>query len=256
MAAHVYWRINIQYAAGSTTNTAIAELSMHTSVGGGQAATGGTASADTSFSGDGAANAFDGNTSTFWASASAPTGKLQYQFASAVSIVEYAITARNDSFWNQAPARWTFEYSDDGSTWTVADNTYVSPATWSQGATQTFEVGANSGVLNGASVGKKLNEPQYAFEKGANGPNIVQVGKAPTPGPKTVSGTVTVNGTVAAGLIVCAHAKVTKELLGTGVTASDGSYSIKCGNNFTDVYVVAFDPTTYQAVVYDQVVPG
>lgn len=84
----------------------------------------------------------------------------------------------------------------------------------------------------------------------------MQIGHAPTPGPKTVSGTVKVNGTATGGLLVRAYAKATGEFIGQATTDGSGNYSINCGANWADVYVLAFDPTTYQAVVYDQVVPG
>lgn len=258
MSAHVYWRIGINYMVNSASgnNAAIAEFSLHTTVGGGQAATGGTASASSVYSTDTASLAFDGNASTFWASAASGLNSwLQYQFASAVDIVEYAITCRNDSYYTQAPESWSLQYSDDGSTWTTADTVFY--AGWTQGSTATFAVGANTGVLNGAAVGNSVRGARPAFEPGSAFPgNVVQVGKAPTPGPHTVSGTVKVNGTATGGLLVRAYAKATGELIGQTTSASDGTYSIKCGANWADVEVIAFDPTTYQAVIYDQVAPG
>lgn len=74
-------------------------------------------------------------------------------------------------------------------------------------------------------------------------------------GTRTVSGTVKVAGVATGGLQVYAHAKLTGEMVGYTVSAGDGTYSIKCGY-FDDVYVVAFDPTTYQALVFDQIAPG
>jgi hypothetical protein len=111
--------------------------------------------------------------------------------------------------------------------------------------------------LAGASVGKRLSGQQPAFEiNPPSPPNIVQVGKAPTPGPHTVSGTAYVNGVATAGIIVRAYAKATGELLGQATTGAGGAYSINCGVDWADVYVTAFDPTTFQAIVFDEVVPG
>ncbi|CAK1277484.1 F5/8 type C domain [Burkholderia pseudomallei] len=254
MSAHTYWRLSINYTAGGAV-AAIAEFSLHTSIGGGQAASGGTPSASSVFSTDTASLAFDGSASTFWASAASGVNSwLQYQFASAVDIVEYAITARNDSFYNQAPESWYLQYSDDGSTWTTADTVYYNQ--WTQGSTATFTTGANTGVANGAAIGKALKSNGPAYESAPAAFTAVQVGKAPTPGPHTVSGTVTVNGTATGGLLVRAYAKATGEFIGQATSASDGTYSIKCGVDWADVYVIAFDPTTYQAVIYDQVAPG
>lgn len=255
MTAHVYWRLNVHATAGSSAvNVAVAEWSLHTTVGGGQAATGGTASADSSFSGDPASNAFDGNASTFWANASGQLGKLQYQFPSAVSIVEHAITARNDTFWNQVPSVWTLECSDDGHAWTIVDS--VTDTSWSTaGQTITYAV-SNTYTANGNAYGQNIRGPLPANQAGANGPVNVQLGKAPTTGPKTVSGTVKVLGVATGGLIVRAYAKATGELIGSTTSASDGTYSIKCGENWSDVTVVAYDPATYQALVQDQIVPA
>ena len=72
---------------------------------------------------------------------------------------------------------------------------------------------------------------------------------------KSVSGQVTVLGSATSGLIVRAYAKNNGEFLGQAVTDGSGNYSIHCGT-VTDVYVIAFDPNTYQALVYDRVAPG
>jgi hypothetical protein len=71
-----------------------------------------------------------------------------------------------------------------------------------------------------------------------------------------VSGTVKVQGVATAGLILRAYAKSTGELIGSTTTASDGTYSINCGQNWADVTVVAYDPATYQALAQDQIVPA
>lgn len=75
--------------------------------------------------------------------------------------------------------------------------------------------------------------------------------------PRYVSGVVTVQGVATAGLTVRAYDQTSGgTLLGSAVTASDGSYRIMCYANSSDlVFVVAFDPTTYQALVFDQVQP-
>lgn len=113
----------------------------------------------------------------------------------------------------------------------------------------------DAGAL-GTLTTNNMRGVQPAFQQSIPTGGAVAFGKVPPNNKRTVSGIVKVNGTPTAGLVVCAHAKVTKELLGTATTAGDGSYSINCGNNFTDVYVVAFDPSTFQAMVLDQIAPG
>lgn len=247
MAAHLYWRLN--FAAGTNgNNPAVAEIAMHTTAGGSNVATGGTAGGTSINASFPAANAFDGNTSTD-CQTTASTATISYQFASAQAIVEYTVTASASLASSYGPMNWTFEYSDDGSAWTVA--AYVrAQIGWGTSETRTFPVNA------GSETARALKAVNPGITTAQPAATIVQMGKAPTPGPKTVSGTVTVNGTATSGLLVRAYAKATGEFIGQATTAGDGTYSIKCGEDWADVYVIAFDPTTYQAVIYDQVVPG
>jgi hypothetical protein len=78
---------------------------------------------------------------------------------------------------------------------------------------------------------------------------------SPAAAKTTVSGTVTVATVATGGLTVVAYSKRTFDKMGQTTTAGDGTYSIECGGS-VDVFVVAFDPTTYQAIIYDEVVPG
>ncbi|MBK3333567.1 discoidin domain-containing protein [Burkholderia pseudomallei] len=256
MAAHRYWRLSFIYDNGgsalSSATTALTELQLATSDATNRVGSG-TASASSANASYPAANAFDGSTTTWWASngAANPTW-LAYDFGSgnAWDIQQITLTSRNDgSYSSQSPTAFYVQYSDDGSTWS---NYWYVPSSqvvaWTQASSQTFTYLV--------PAGKEIEEYDEATRIAAPAWNAVQVGKAPTPGPKTVSGTVTVNGTATGGLLVRAYAKATGEFIGQATSASDGTYSIKCGENWADVYVIAFDPTTYQAVIYDQVVPG
>jgi hypothetical protein len=71
----------------------------------------------------------------------------------------------------------------------------------------------------------------------------------------TVSGVVKEQGVPVAGKIVCAYDKISRQLIAQTTSAGDGSYTINCGG-FKNVYVAAFDPTTYKMIGYDEVVPG
>lgn len=248
MSAHVYWRINFATPTNGS-NPAVCELAMHTSIGGSDVCSGGTAGGTSINASFPAANAFDGNLSGTDCQTTATPSTISYQFATAQTIVEYAITASATLAATFAPQTWTFEYSDDGATWTIAGYAR-GQVSWGASETRTFPVNA------GAESGQQLKSLRQAITYTPPAPNVVKQGIAPTPGPHTVSGTIYVNGTVTGGLIVCAHAKATKELIGTTTTASDGTYSIKCGANWADVYIVAFDPTTYEAIVFDAVIPG
>jgi hypothetical protein len=63
------------------------------------------------------------------------------------------------------------------------------------------------------------------------------------------------SGTGVGGLIVRAYDKTSGHFVGQTVTAGDGTYSINCGG-FTDVTVLFYNPTTYQAIAVDRVTPG
>lgn len=62
-------------------------------------------------------NAFDQNSNTLWLTANVPTGWIQYQFPSSKIIKRYAIFST--SITTQNPRNWTFEGSNNGSSWTV-----------------------------------------------------------------------------------------------------------------------------------------
>lgn len=251
MAAHLYWRLNVNLNNGSS-GLAVAELVLRTTPGGAQAATGGTASSPNSGT---PANAFDGNVGTWW-NPGVVAGQLQYQFASAVDIVEYALTARNDStsFIGDTPRAWTLEYSDNGSAWTVAD-AVRNQGPWTLGESRTFTTGTNTGNPSGLSVGATYLQHIRAITATPSAPTIPVTHRISPRGSTTVSGIAKVNNVAQAGLVIAVYSKTTKEFIGTTVTAGDGSWSINCGD-WKDVFGIAFNPTTYQALILDQIVPG
>lgn len=87
-------------------------------------ATGGTATAsnENTGAGEGAAQAFDGSSSSKWL-ALANTATLTYQFASnaAYAVAQYSITSANDAP-GRDPRSWSLLASDDGVNWTALDS--------------------------------------------------------------------------------------------------------------------------------------
>lgn len=252
MAAHLYWRLNISASNGGGL-VSIGELGMYTAGAASSSTTGGTASASTTNSTNAAANAFDGNTGTYW-QATGPTGTIQYQFASPVDIAVYSVT--NMVTASLAPKAWTLEYSDDGVSWTVADT--VARQTFWSGNTGSFEtryytVGANAGNTEFSSSVQSLRTTNGIGSLVGIGGRTMNTRSAESS--TTVSGIAKENNVVKAGIIAVAHDKVSKQPLGWAVTAADGSYSINCGG-FTNVYVVFLDPVTFQGIVFDEVTPG
>ena len=152
MGAHRYWRVNcLKSVAGD--HISLGELELRTSVGGGQAATGGTAISGGNYSSSYLpAEAFNGIYSTSssadgWVALNAQDGWVGYDFGSenTVEIVQIAIWPRYINV-DEAPIYIGVEYSDDGSSWEAAwgaaNLTYaavtlnvISPSTYSPAST-------------------------------------------------------------------------------------------------------------------------
>jgi hypothetical protein len=77
----------------------------------------------------------NGNTQT-WAT-SGNSGWLQYQFPIAHTVVKYDITNRNEPGVTRSPTSWTFQGSNNGSTWTVLD-TQTGVSAWLSAANTTL----------------------------------------------------------------------------------------------------------------------
>jgi hypothetical protein len=256
MTAYLYWRCN--FTASNGSNIGVAEIAMHTSVGGSDVCTGGTASGTNINGSYPAANAFDGNLATDCQLTSS-TGTISYGFASSQAIVEYAVTASASLAASYAPENWTFEGSPDGVNWTIM--AYVrGQVAWGANETRTFAVNA------GAEAGKRVclanmaaASPGASFSGGAK--KIFDTkwfgnrAFSPAGADTHVSGVVSVLGTPTAGLLVRAYRTTDGVMMGQAFTNNSGAFSIECGGA-ASVYVVAFDPTTYQAIVYDQITPA
>jgi hypothetical protein len=154
-----YWRIFVNGPPnGAGTNVvAIAEVVFLDTNNAPISLSGGTASASSVFSGSFvAANAFDGNPSTAWASLATPSSGspqwLQYQFTGAVPVVVISIAVRNDSAWTiQSPPTFLIQSSPDGTTWTTQNT--VTGFNWtSQGQTAYFAASTVVGHARASQV--------------------------------------------------------------------------------------------------------
>src|SRR5262245_31417416 len=120
MAAHRYWRISL-FTNNYGSAWGLGEIEFRTTAGVALPFSGGTASASTTYSGSYLPSySTDGNPSTFWASLAEATSWWAYDFGAGNSrdVVEILLTARPDSFYNQAPNTFAPEWSDDGVAWT------------------------------------------------------------------------------------------------------------------------------------------
>jgi hypothetical protein len=105
------------FAINGSTVVAVSNVEVRATPGGADQTSGGTASAQSTFSGTSAANAFNGNTGNFWASNADVPQWLQYVFSGAVEISEVAVTSRADGFASQAPNHFAVMLGD-GTVWT------------------------------------------------------------------------------------------------------------------------------------------
>jgi hypothetical protein len=144
------WRLNVTANNGDANSLELAELQMRAAVGGADQCAGGAATASTNYTSYPAANAFDDSASTAWITAwGTTTGWIEYAFAGAVDVVEYAFMPRSTQL-DRAPTAWTFEYWD-GAAWVVVD-TRSGETSWSGGvfnvyAITPFVVGLLSGKI-------------------------------------------------------------------------------------------------------------
>lgn len=251
MAAHVYWRLNI---AGTDTGSTLtlAEIELHTSVGGANVATGGTATAQSGT----AANAFDANNATNWALSSGTVGWIQYQFASAQDIVEHCVTAPSATMTN-APSRWTIQYSDNGSSWTT-DAIVNSQTAWTSNEKRTFTHSSYPVTLGQASLRPTVLTAFTITPAAFSTRSTLRMDPALQTA-KMISGTVKENG-VNVARTVRAYCRLTGDILGEATSdASTGEFSINARGRVDACYVIALDDTgsapDYNAVIYDLVIP-
>ena len=111
MAAHLHWRLHVTAAHGASS-IKLAMLAFRETLGGANAATGGTIT--TSF---GAANnMFDPGMVASWDSDSLPAW-VAYEFAAPADIQQVLLGSGSSD--TQTPADYTVDYSDDGAAWTT-----------------------------------------------------------------------------------------------------------------------------------------
>src|SRR5215471_2146449 len=139
MAAHRYWRIYWTATDAGPGYIGVAEIQMRTAIGGSNVLAGGTASASSEFPGPYQAfQALDANPATFW-SGNGPTPhwwKYDLGAGNAKDIIEYVLTARNDSNYTQTGRDFQLQASDDNSTWTTIDTR--AGVAWTIGQTRVF----------------------------------------------------------------------------------------------------------------------
>jgi hypothetical protein len=134
MPSSTRWRVYVT-AVNGASETAITEVTMASSAGGSDLCTGGTPSAS---SGTAATNAFDANAGTWWVSSGGGTQWIEYQFAGAVSIVQYSVKhlPSGGGYGPYAPKDFKLQ-SFDGSGWVDADS-QTNQQDWRPGEIRAF----------------------------------------------------------------------------------------------------------------------
>ena len=186
-STYQYWRLYFNGPTNGTSVVSIAEWNFYDGTFNVISRSGGTASASSTFSGDPASNAFDGNINNFWASNLNPSSGapqwLQYQFTSAITVSFISITIRNDASWlTQSPTAFLIQGSPDGSTWTTIETLTGVLWLYGQGQTQQFDASTVQGYLRASQVNIEVTEDpspnvrvaQLAVETiGGSDPNVI-----------------------------------------------------------------------------------
>lgn len=134
-ASSTRWRVFIA-ATVSNFTPRISRIEMMLTPGGADQVTGGTASSSSNTAGHTAADAADANGSTYWEAAT-PTGWWEYEFASAKTITECAITYSSAGTGSaNAPLDFRLEYFD-GTTWQLASS-WRQETAWSASERRVF----------------------------------------------------------------------------------------------------------------------
>ncbi len=158
--AHRFWRLWITQTGDNYA--AFAEIELHSTVGGPDLTVpGGAVTASGSEATNPVANSIDNNAATQWSSWNTAVPLFwRYDFGpgNAVEIVEVKITSRNDTWYNEAPGKFSVQYSDDGTNWYTA---WTVSATWTSGGqTQSFPASAGgfATYFTGLFMGEVLKD--------------------------------------------------------------------------------------------------
>ncbi len=194
---------------------------------------------------EGAAQAFDGTTSTKWYNSdAAPTGWLGFQYGGKAAWVvsQYSISSANDVP-SRDPRDWQFQGSNDGSTWTTLD-TRSGETFPSRFQTKTYTFANTTAYRNyrlnitadNSGTGLQLSEltlgPTSALTNAPSGLNA-QIGP--------VTNSVSLNWNALAGATIY-HVRRSQNSAGPFITMASGT----TGTSFTDYSLTPDTPYYYK----------
>lgn len=177
--AHLRWRVLVASADGNWANTLISEVEFHSTVGGSNVCTGGTAICSDAVGGWPAQNALDSDYATGWA-AGQYYGWWGYSFATATRVVEFKLACVTDQQ-TGAPRIFLLQSSDDdGSTWQTR-SVHGGQTSWVNATPRTFTVTAPETanahtywkwVITAGNGGTYSHLHKIAFADTAGGPHV------------------------------------------------------------------------------------
>ncbi len=113
VGAHRYWMLDDAYGDGAVS---LAEVRFRATAGGTDILPVSATAKDSYDGGTGPMNTLDGNAGSFWAGGTMPSW-IYFDLSSPTAVAEIVLTARNDGWQKQRPARFLVRYSDDGVIW-------------------------------------------------------------------------------------------------------------------------------------------
>jgi hypothetical protein len=155
MAAHRYWRIYVR-STPYGSQAGLSEIQFRGSIGGASLFGGGTPSAYT-YDNGAAANAVDGNTSTYWQGGLSGYTWWKYDFGAGneVDVAEIYMVPRSDAA-SIGPLIWDLQFSDDDTNWTTSV-TYKTRSAWSGSTPKIFAPAYFPEAVEGGHRYWKLN---------------------------------------------------------------------------------------------------
>lgn len=264
--AHKYWRLRSTKLEPSGNQFGFWEFMFYDSSDN-PLCVGGTPIASSTFGSASPADAFDGNnTTTYWLNNSSLglPAWLGYNHASPVepSYLIVNIYRPNQFAGHPVPGSTWIEYSDDGTTWTVAGRIYTTDGDFSNSGSGTTTIKwflsddpSIKKTIVGQTVsrvsGSILNQNDHRYTS-IRGP---QFRFSPYKGYGVISGVVTIND-VPGSRKVRLFLKTSGQLVDEVWSEPDGDYIFNNVVPGVEYFVVGHDYTrSYNAVVQDMVVP-
>lgn len=238
-----YWRITNLICA-NTDRFSIATI-VYRDAPNGNILTPSTVSAFNEFSaGFAATAAIDTDNATFWASVDKNAGMFfQAQFTTAVNLGEISITARPTTP-DQTPQRFTIEYSNNGTSWTVAGTTTEAITAHTSNVARNFDVSSFTDIGVGATSLDRKTANYTLVDGDLDGLTIIEMNLA---GANTMTVAPSLTGTEPVTVIQYGVG-VTTITAGTGVTLNAAGGLLALRTRFSSCTIIKVSATEYHVI--------